>query len=320
MIKRTLFFGNPAWLSLKDGQLVVERDGQPRSTVPVEDIGVIVLEHPQISLTHPLLAALLEAGAVLVTCDTKFHPSGLLWPIEGHFRQGARLRAQWEAPKPLMKQLWKSIVIGKLRNQSGLLKLLRLEGHEALLEFSTQVRSGDPDNLEARAAARYWKELFRPESSYRAPAGGFVRRRYGPAPNAWFNYGYAILRAATARALAASGLHPGIGLKHQNAYNPFPLADDLMEPYRPYVDQLVLTRWVEVGLAWNPDDTDTEEPTLQRADKAHLLTLLTQPVRLNTSTDVGPLQTMLERSASSLGTAFEEGDTNRLKLPRFAAP
>ena len=238
MIKRTLFFGNPAYLSTRNEQLVVKlTDPQTQDevvrTVPIEDIGVVVLEDRQITITNGAMDALLKNNCAVVTCDEKHMPAGLLLPLEGHTVQSERFRMQIEASLPLKKQLWQQTVQAKIRNQASVLK--RLSGVEAgcMVAWANDVKSGDSDNLEGRAAAYYWKRVF-PEMER------FIRDREGEAPNNLLNYGYAIVRAVVARALVASGLLPTLGIHHHNRYNAYCLADDVMEPYRPYVDELVI--------------------------------------------------------------------------------
>ncbi len=238
MIKRTLFFGNPAYLSVKNSQLVVKRTDSDTQeavagTVPIEDIGVVVLEDRQITITNVALDALLQNNCAVITCDEKHMPAGMLLPLEGNTIQSERFRNQIEASLPLKKQLWQQTVQAKIRNQASVLK--RLSGVEAgcMLAWANDVKSGDSENLEGRAAAYYWRNIF-------PNLPGFTRDREGETPNSLLNYGYAIVRAVIARALVASGLLPTLGIHHHNRYNAYCLADDIMEPYRPYVDELVL--------------------------------------------------------------------------------
>lgn len=238
MIKRTLFFGNPAYLSMRNAQLVVRlNDSQTQEevtkTIPIEDIGIVVLEDRQITITNGALDALLQNNCAVITCDEKHMPAGMLLPLEGHTVQSERFRWQIEASLPLKKQMWQQTVQAKIRNQASVLK--RLSGVEVgcMLAWANDVRSGDSENLEGRAAAYYWKSVF-PEMEH------FTRDREGDAPNNLLNYGYAIVRAVVARALVASGLLPTFGIHHHNRYNAYCLADDVMEPYRPYVDELVI--------------------------------------------------------------------------------
>ncbi len=238
MIKKTLFFGNPAYLSVKNSQLVVKRtDPETQQevvrTVPIEDIGVVVLEDRQITITNVALDALLQNNCAVITCDEKHMPAGMLLPLEGNTIQSERFANQIDASLPLKKQLWQQTVQAKIRNQASVLK--RLSGVEVgcMLAWANDVKSGDSDNLEGRAAAYYWKNIF-------PSLPGFTRDREGEMPNNLLNYGYAIVRAVIARALVASGLLPTLGIHHHNRYNAYCLADDIMEPYRPYVDELVV--------------------------------------------------------------------------------
>ena len=238
MIKRTLFFGNPAYLSTKNSQLVVKQTDkvtqeEVTKTVPIEDIGVVVLEDRQITITNVALDALLQNNCAVITCDEKHMPSGLLLPLEGNTIQSERFNNQINASLPLKKQLWQHTVQAKIRNQASVLK--RLSGVEVgcMFAWANDVKSGDSDNLEGRAAAYYWKNIF-------PQLPGFTRDREGEMPNNLLNYGYAVVRAVVARALVASGLLPTLGIHHHNRYNAFCLADDIMEPYRPYVDELVI--------------------------------------------------------------------------------
>lgn len=247
MIKKTLFFGNPAYLSLRRQQLVVQlpevenndtlSDALKQAgerTIPIEDIGVVVLDNRRITITSGAIAALLENNVAVITCDDHSMPRGLLIPIEGNTLQHERFQHQIEASLPLRKQLWAQTVRQKILNQAYVLRT-QVTGVETacMLTWAAAVRSGDPDNMEARAAAYYWSHLFPGIPS-------FTRRREGEAPNHLLNYGYAILRAILARNLVASGLLPTLGIHHHNRYNAYCLADDVMEPYRPYVDQLVI--------------------------------------------------------------------------------
>ena len=244
MIKKTLYFGNPAYLSLRDAQLViklpevVKNDTLPEHfkqkaevTKPIEDIGVIVLDNKQITVTSGLLEALLENNCAVITCDSRSMPVGLMLPLYGNTTQNERFRHQLGASLPLMKQLWQQTVKVKIENQAAVLKKCAKEEIRCMKVWASEVKSGDSDNMEARAAAYYWKNLF--------SIDGFTRDRDGIPPNNLLNYGYAILRAVVARGLVASGLLPTLGIHHHNRYNAYCLADDIMEPYRPYVDELV---------------------------------------------------------------------------------
>lgn len=245
MIKRTLYFGNPAYLSAKLAQLEIRlpqvENNETLSDffkesvvkrVPIEDIGVIVLDNKQITITQGALGALLDNNVAVITCDEHRMPSGLMLPLDGNTTQSERFRDQIEASLPLKKQLWQQTIQAKILNQSTV--LYRQRGLECgnMEAWAKQVKSGDTDNLEGRAAAFYWQNLF-------GHIKGFRRDREGVPPNNLLNYGYAILRAVVARSLVGSGLLPTLGIHHHNRYNAYCLADDIMEPYRPYVDKLV---------------------------------------------------------------------------------
>ncbi|MFI3288033.1 MAG: type II CRISPR-associated endonuclease Cas1 [Rikenellaceae bacterium] len=231
MIKRTLLFVNPQRISLKNCQLVCESmdDEAVKKSVPIEDIGIVILENPMTKITLPALNALVESNVAVVLCNNLRMPSAMLQPLDGNSVQGEIFRQQVAASEPLKKGLWRQTVEAKIKNQAALLDKLGLDGAR-VLQYSKAVKSGDSDNREGAAARAYWHELF---------GGDFIREQYGEAPNALLNYGYTILRAATARSLVGSGLLPAFGIFHHNRYNAFPLADDIMEPYRPYVDEVV---------------------------------------------------------------------------------
>lgn len=245
MIKRTLYFGNPAYLNVRLAQLeirlpeVEKNDSLPElfkasavKRIPIEDIGVMVLDNKQITITQGALGALLDNNVAVVTCDEHRMPSGLLLPLEGNTTQSERFRDQIEASLPLKKQLWQQTIQAKILNQSSVLYRQRGLDCGNMEAWAKQVKSGDADNLEGRAAAFYWQNLF-------GEIKGFRRDREGVPPNNLLNYGYAILRAVVARSLVGSGLLPTLGIHHHNRYNAYCLADDIMEPYRPYVDKLV---------------------------------------------------------------------------------
>mgnify|MGYP003423114195 FL=1 len=232
MIKRTLYFGNPAYLKTNNEQLVVEvhGTGETKST-PIEDIGLLILDNQQITITQSLLSKLLANNTAVISCDDTHHPSGMLFNLDGNSLQSQKFQAQVEASVPLKKQLWQQTVMCKIENQAALLQHER-EEYKLLLTYARDVKSGDSENHEARAAAYYWKRIFPDFLQFR-------RERYGPPPNNLLNYGYAILRALVARSLTSSGLLPTLGIHHRNQYNAYCLADDIMEPYRPFVDKVV---------------------------------------------------------------------------------
>lgn len=231
MIKRTLSFSHPCSLSLKNCQLVIRMKDDPDfiRTIPVEDVGYVLLENQQINITMPLLNALSDNNAAVVVCSDKMMPNAMMLNLDSNSIQGERFRDQISASEPLKKNLWKQTIEAKIRNQAALLDKLDKDG-SVLRPYWQNVKSGDSDNREGIAAKIYWNALFGED---------FMRFRTGPSPNEMLNYGYTILRAAVARSLMGSGLLPALGIYHRNRYNAFPLADDIMEPYRPYVDEIV---------------------------------------------------------------------------------
>lgn len=311
MIKKTLYFGNPAYLSLKLKQLVVKKPDAPGDmpdfgipdaftvikTIPIEDIGVIVLDHPQITVTQALMMALLDNNCAVISCDSKHLPSGLMLPLSGNTVQNERFRNQLDASLPLRKQLWQQTVEYKIRNQAAMLYYSTGERHNNMYVWAGEVKSGDSGNLEARAAAYYWKTLF-PEIP------GFIRGQDEEDPNALFNYGYAILRAIVARALVASGLLPTLGIHHHNRYNAYCLADDIMEPYRPYVDKMV----VDIFRKGNGAD-------LSRETKQKLLSLPTEEVLIEETRR--PLMLAVSQTTASLAKCFN-GEMRKIAYPVFA--
>lgn len=230
MVKRTLFFGSACRLSLKNSQLVIEnKETGELKTCPIEDIGYAVIEDQSVSITIPALNALSRNNSAVVFCDERRMPSSMLLNLDSNNVLAEVYKLQIEASAPLKKNLWKQIIVAKIENQARLLNEIGKDGN-AFKPYYMNVKSGDSDNREGIAARLYWKSLF---------GEGFIRSREGDSPNALLNYGYSILRAGMARAIMGSGLFPAFGLFHKNRYNAFPLADDLMEPYRPYVDQIV---------------------------------------------------------------------------------
>lgn len=236
MVKRTLFFSNPCRLSLKNAQLVVENHSSGEvKTVPIEDIGVTLIENPMVSISIPAMNALVENNCAVVFCDARHMPSSMLMNLDSNSVQAETYRLQMDASLPLKKSLWKQVIEAKIRNQANLLNEFGKDGNR-LKPYYSNVKSGDSDNREGIAAKLYWDELF---------DGNFIRSREGADPNAMLNYGYAILRAGMAKSIMGSGLFPAFSLFHKSRYNAFPLADDLMEPYRPYVDQIVYSLFSE---------------------------------------------------------------------------
>ena len=304
MIKRTLYFGNPAYLSLRNSQLVInlpEANGMDdrtgNNTIPIEDIGIILLDHKQITITQGLLEALLSNNAAVITCDSSRMPVGLLLPLSGNTTQSERFKAQIEASLPLRKQLWQQTVQAKIGNQAYVLNTCRNAVVKNMLAWVDEVKSGDSDNLEARAAAYYWANMFPAIPEFR-------RGREGTPPNNLLNYGYAILRAVVARSLVASGLLPTLGIHHHNRYNAYCLADDIMEPYRPFVDKLV----VELT------DSGEDIQELTKSLKAKLLSIPVLDVIINDQRS--PLMIAVGITTASLAKCYL-GEVRKIVYPEF---
>ena len=308
MIKKTLYFGNPVYLSLKNAQLVIKLpevvknsalpEGFKRMsevTKPIEDIGVVVLDNKQITITSGVLEALLENNCSVITCDNRSMPVGLMLPLYGNTTQNERFRKQLDTSLPLKKQLWQQTIQAKINNQASVLKDCMDEEVKCMRIWATNVRSGDPDNLEARAAAYYWKSLF-------SDVDSFTREREGIPPNNLLNYGYAILRAVVARGLVISGLLPTLGIHHHNRYNAYCLADDIMEPYRPYVDELVFSLIQEYG----------KNAELTKEMKTRLLTVPTLEVIIGGKRS--PLMVAVGQTTASLYKCFN-GELRRISYP-----
>ena len=307
MIKRTLCFSNPAYLSLTNSQLVikmpeVEKADLPESfkestvrTVPIEDIGVVVLDNRQITITQGAIEAMLENNCAIITCDGSHLPVGLMLPLCGNTTQSERFREQIDASLPLKKQLWQQTVQCKIHNQAAVLKQTRGAVVKNMLAWENDVRSGDADNLEGRAAAYYWKNMF-------PDVADFTRDRDGVAPNNLLNYGYAILRAVVARSLVASGLLPTLGIHHHNKYNAYCLADDIMEPYRPYIDLLLTGVTAKFGY---PEELTTEL-------KRELLVIPVLDVVIGGQRS--PLMTAVAQTTASLYKCFS-GDARKIVYP-----
>lgn len=232
MLKRTLVFTTPWHLSLRNAQMVVSFKELPdeQRTIPIEDIGVVIIENQMVTITMPLMNALVDAGVAVILCDAKGMPHAMVQNFDSHNLQGEYLRNQISLGDVGRKQLWKQIIEAKIKNQAALLEKVCGEG-DVLKVYYSNVKSGDKDNREGAAAKVYFSKLFGRQ---------FVRDRNLGGINAMLNYGYSILRAATARALVSSGLTPSLGIFHHNRSNAFPLADDLIEVFRPFVDEIVL--------------------------------------------------------------------------------
>lgn len=310
MIKKTLYFGNPIYLSLRNGQLVlrfpdIEKNesicdvirNDSERTIPIEDIGVVVLDNKRITLTTGAMEALLENNCAVITCDDKSMPVGLLLPLCGNTLQSERFRNQIDASLPLKKQLWQQTVRQKILNQAALLSSVAKAETRNMLAWAADVKSGDSENMEARAAVYYWKNVF-------PTLPNFVRGREGEPPNNLLNYGYAILRACVARGLVGSGLLPTLGIHHHNRYNAYCLADDIMEPYRPYIDQLVINI-MQQGFDFSE---------LTRDIKAQLLTIPTLDVTIDGKRS--PLMIAVGQTTASLAKCFN-GEARKISYPEM---
>ena len=308
MIKRTLCFNNPAYLSLRNQQLVIKlpevetNDSIPESfkatvtkTIPIEDIGIVVLDNKRITITHGVLEALLENNCAVITCDDSHLPIGMHLPLVGNSTQTERMRFQIEASLPLKKQMWQQTIMAKIENQAMVLKQMRGTEVRNMLKWASEVKSGDSENMEARAAVYYWQNAF-------PMFENFTRSREGETPNNLLNYGYAILRAIVARALVSSGLLTTLGIHHRNKYNAFCLADDIMEPYRPYVDRLVMQ------ICERYDDT----VELTKELKAELLQIPVLDVMINNKRS--PLMVAVSSTTASLQRCYA-GEIRKIIYP-----
>lgn len=295
MIKRTLFFSSSCHLNVKDKQLIItNKDTGELNQTPIEDIGFIILDNPAITFTQSVIQELSENNSAVVFCNKKHHPSSLLFHLDTHQIQTELFSSQINASEPLKKQLWQYTIKAKIRNQALLLKTNKKET-KPLDYFYKKVKSGDPDNYEAQAARIYWKNLFNSE---------FKRERFGEGANYALNYGYAILRAAVARSLSGSGLLSTLGIHHKNRYNSFCLADDIMEPYRPFVDKIVYDNLNEILKA--------EE--LNKEIKIKLLNILSMDILINKKKS--PLMVGLTQTTASLAHCFK-GTAKRIKYPEL---
>ena len=300
MIKRTLCFNNPAYLSVKLNQLVISlpNNDQTKKTIPIEDVGVVILDNPQITITQTVMVKLLENNVAIITCDTKHHPIGLQLCLDSNTLQQERFDYQINSSEALKKNLWQQTIQAKIYNQAMLLQEITDSPINNMLYWSKNVLSGDTTNYEARAAAYYWRNILESHNN-------FKRERYGEYPNKLFNYTYAILRAITARSLVASGLLPTLGIHHANRYNAYCLADDVMEPYRPYADKIVI-------------DTIRKYPQaegLTKEIKTSLLSLPTMDVKINKQTR--PLQLAVLETTQSLEDCFA-GERRKVKFPLYS--
>lgn len=312
MIKKTLCFSNPAYLSMRNKQLVikipqVEKSDMPdgmkqefETTRPIEDLGVVILDNKQITITSSLLAALLDNNCAVISCDDRSMPVGLLLPLEGNTIQSERFKDQIEASLPLKKQMWQQTIQAKVANQAAVLESCRDDKFPCMHIWAKDVASGDIMNVEARAAAFYWSNLFQCVFGLES----FTRGREGDSPNQLLNYGYAILRAIIARALVGSGLLPTLGIHHHNRYNAYCLADDIMEPYRPYVDELVYEIIMKYGVP---------EEGIPADIKRELLTIPTLDVTINDKRS--PLMVAAGYTTASVARCFS-GESRKIDYPK----
>lgn len=328
MIKRTLYFGNPAYLSFKNQQLIIEhryldshaininddyieidtgyelseikdkylRRKYANEAVPVEDIAVVILDHHGVSTSQYLISKLLENNVAVIFCNDNHHPTGLLLNLDGNHLQSEKFRSHINATLPLKKQLWMQTVCAKILNQRALLNLKGVHARN-LLSFAKRVNSGDTKNYEARASVYYWRNLFPYELN-------FYRDRFGEPPNNLLNYGYAILRAIVARGLVSSGLLPTLGIHHRNKYNAYCLADDIMEPYRPFVDKIVS----------DIIDGNEDYTILSTGLKKQLLKIPVTDICIEGKRS--PLMIGIQKTTSSLAKCFE-GKRKKIIYPEF---
>jgi CRISPR-associated endonuclease cas1, NMENI subtype len=296
MLYRSIYIGNPAYLKLKDKQLKVTdpESKEEKGSVPIEDIGLLMLDHYQITLSHQLIQELMKNNVILISCDERHLPLADMLPFSGNTLFSERVKAQIEASEPLKKQLWKQTIECKILNQ---LKVLEQLGKYAtpMYEYLKNVKSGDTTNMEGIAAQHYWKHLIE---------GDFLRDRFGDGPNPFFNFGYGVLLSIIARALVETGLLLVLGIFHRNKYNPYCLASDIMEPYRPIVDLLVM-KWLQLH---------PEKQSLDKESKTFLLQIATQDVNIEKL--VRPLMVGVKMTASSLLKCYT-GEKRQISYPEL---
>ncbi len=292
MIKRSILIENKAAIHAQNQQLLIKTEHK-ESSIPIEDLGFVLIDNMETYLSMNSMNTLVENNVAVIICGKNHMPNGMFLNLNSHHIQQEIFKKQLEASLPLKKQLWQMTIVEKIRNQGELLQ--KMTGELNPLEsFAKRVMSGDTSNMEGAAAAYYWKTFF---------DFSFKRERFGDYPNNFLNYGYALLRAATARALSASGLLNTLGIHHKSKYNAFALADDIMEPFRPIVDEKV----VEIMSKF-------EEQELTTAIKAELLTLLTRTVYFKE--EKSPLMVALQKTASSLQQCYY-GDKKKIKYPKL---
>ena len=292
MLKKSILLENKASISTKNLQLVIKTETR-ESTIPIEDIGYLVIDHPEIYLSIPALNLLIDNNTAVIICNTNHLPNGMFLNLNSHHIQQEIFKNQINASAPLKKQLWQQTITEKITNQGKLLQKITLKTNN--FEFlASKVLSGDSSNMEGVAANFYWKSFFE---------HNFKRERFGDYPNNFLNYGYAILRAATARALSGSGLLNTLGIHHKSKYNAFALADDIMEPFRPIVDEKV----AEIMQNYSEQELNT-------AIKAELLQILTRTVYFKE--EKSPLMVALQKTASSLQQCYT-GERKKIKYPKL---
>ncbi len=298
MIKRTLYFENPYYLHSGHKQLVIEvpKVKGVKKTIPIEDIGIIVLDHPQITLSNALIMQLMDNNVAVFSCNEQHLPLGLMLPMYAHHASTEKMYAQLNSSLPLRKNLWQQTITAKINNQAALLETKGIKS-ENMRYWAKSVKSGDPDNYEARAAAYYWSNIF-------PNIKDFKRHRYGDAPNPLLNYGYSLLRGIVARSLVGSGLLTALGIHHRNKYNPYCLADDIMEPYRPYIDKLVC----------NIMDSGTPYQELNKDIKLQLFSIATMDIQIDGQKS--PLMVGVQRTTASLRKCFE-GTVRKIVYPEL---
>ncbi|WP_027376816.1 type II CRISPR-associated endonuclease Cas1 [Kaistella palustris] len=296
MITRSIYIGNPAYLKLKDEQMKIlcPETKTEKGSVPVEDLGLLMLDHFQITISHQLIQKMMGNNVVIISCDAHHLPHGIMLPLHGHTEHSHKIKAQLEASEPLKKQLWKQTVECKIVNQKEVLRRLG-NYYEPMTGYQNSVKSGDSTNMEGIAAQHYWKYLISLD---------FLRQRFGDSPNQFFNFGYAVLRSIVARAIVEAGLLPVLGIFHKNKYNPYCLADDLMEPYRPMVDWLVMD--------WLTRYPESEE--LNKEFKAFMLQVATRDLKIEGKTR--PLLVAVKSTASSLNKCYT-GEKRQISYPEF---
>lgn len=298
MLYRSIYIGNPAHLKLKDFQMKIlcPETKAEKGSVPIEDLGLLMLDHWQITISHQLIQHLMGNNVVVISCDASHLPHGIMLPMYGHTEHSERVKYQLEASEPLKKQLWKQTVEAKIQNQAELLKRLG-KYYEPMHTYRSSVKSGDATNMEGIAAQHYWKHLI----SY-----DFLRHRFGSSPNQFFNFAYSVLRSIVARAIVETGLLPVLGIFHRNKYNPYCLADDLMEPYRPFADALVMD--------WLTKNPEGEE--LTKEFKAHILNIATKDVTIDGVRR--PLIVAVKSTTTSVYKCFT-AEKRLISYPEFCA-